>query len=483
MLGVQILDLIAKNIFRSLLLNRQNCMKIAQNYYIIKYLPQNTPPPRRTKQDIAPAFKGKEFNTIKSDFNKALFNIKPTRPASFEEIKDLFISAKEKIKNAEYFKAEYGEISDKFITAMQAAKSDYFTGKNPNFDIKLDDLESFGAQFKTYTEDEKISLATQFANINNGKYIDFWRKNPDKLLFFINNTEYLPSQLKNFNPETWDSVISSFIKIFEDRDKTNIINSIIKYAGDGYAKKINFLPQINKLLKRIITRLENGRISKEEYQKEILKLNSLIKNSKITQYMEPEQEKHILKFTKPLPDDIYISPRLVGANLKNFVLEPMNELCNYDEVRELIKYLKKTSITSTDRDSKIPIWRDDNLSFFDSIDIDGIPLSHILLTARKDSDLQTKVLNYFNKVQPVMVKDSFLSTALKPHEFMKKDIKWNLTLEKGVKYLYIEPLKCFSDGSETELLIHPCKLKINKAEYIDNRLILDADILPFEYSI
>ena len=112
--------------------------------------------------------------------------------------------------------------------------------------------------------------------------------------------------------------------------------------------------------------------------------------------------------------------------------------------------------------------------------MDGVPLSSILQGARSDNKLRTKALNYFNNTQPIMERASFLSTAIKPHEFMQKDIKWNLTLATGAKYLYIEPVKCFSDGSEAELLIHPCKLKINHASYNDDRLILDADILPLE---
>ena len=459
-------------------------MKVIQNYYTnFKYLSQEPSAVKEEKQDLIPAFQGKEFisNTIKSDINKALINIKPSNPACFKEIKNLVISAKEKIKNPEYFKTEYGEtISDKFITAVQTERTEYFTGKNPNFDVELDDFDSFYKQFKRYTEKEKIALATQFANINNGKYLDFWRTNPEKLLFIINNTEYLPSQLKNFNPATWDAVISSFIKIFEDRDKTNIINSIIKYARDGYAQQINFLPQINDLVKSIITKLENQKITLKEYQKEILKLNSLIKNSKITQYLESEDEKRILRLIEPLPDYISISPKLVASNLKTFILEPINKSCNYDEISQIIKYLRKACITSTARDRNVTIWRDDDLCLFDSVDMDGVPLSSILQGARSDNKLRTKALNYFNNTQPIMERASFLSTAIKPHEFMQKDIKWNLTLATGAKYLYIEPVKCFSDGSEAELLIHPCKLKINHASYNDDRLILDADILPLE---
>ena len=44
---------------------------------------------------------------------------------------------------------------------------------------------------------KKILLIKDVANLNNGKYLYFWRKNPDKLLMFVNHTHYLPKQLEN----------------------------------------------------------------------------------------------------------------------------------------------------------------------------------------------------------------------------------------------------------------------------------------------
>ena len=457
-------------------------MKIAQSPNIGYPLTSSGCKNKQANKVGFPVFQGKDFisNSIKSDINKAILNFhsKNTVP-TVDEIKNLVTIGREKVKDAELLKLEYGEkISEKFITAMQAQRKDYFIGKNPNFDETVYNIESYFEQFKIYSDEEKMSLAAQLANLNNGKYLNFWRANPEKLLFFINNTEYLPSQLKNFNTETWDAVISSFIKIFEDGDKTNIINAIIKYARDGFAHKVNFLPQINDLLKSIIIRLETRKITFEEYQKEILKLNSLIKHSKITQDMEQEQEKRILMLTKPLPDNISLSSQLVASNLKKFILEPMNKICSFNEVQELIKDLKRASITSTERDSKIPIWRDDNLSFFDSIDIEGEQISSLMDKAKKDTSSRIKVLKYFNDTQPTIKRNSFLSTAIKPHEFMERPVKWHFSLEKGIKYLYIEPFKCFSSETEAEILIHPCRLKINKAEYNANRWLLDAQILP-----
>ena len=194
--------------------------------------------------------------------------------------------------------------------------------------------------------------------------------------------------------------------------------------------------------------------------------------------MDQEQEKRILMLTKPLPDNISLSSQLVASNLKNFILEPMNKLCSFNEIQELIKDLKRVSITSTERDSKIPIWRDDNLSFFDSIDIEGEQISSLMDKAKKDTSSRIKVLKYFNDTQPTIKRNSFLSTAIKPHEFMERPVKWHFSLEKGIKYLYIEPFKCFSSETEAEILIHPCRLKINKAEYNANRWLLDAQILP-----
>ncbi len=473
---------IAKKIFRIFVYKyiEKFYMEIITNYNIKNnYLS----PFRLNKQEktvLIPAFKGKDFlfNQINSNINRAIFNLKSTNLFSFNEIKELIAAAKEKVKNIKIIESEYGKtISNKFIDKLQYQCDEFFVGTNPNYDESVYDFESYFKQYKIYSENEKVTLATEFANINNGRYTDFWRKNPEKLLLFINNTKFLPSQLKNFNPETWDAVISSFIKVFEDKDKTNIINSIIKYSHDGYAQKINFLLQINKVLNDIIIKLENNQITRADYQNQISKLKSLVKNINITKDIGYDVKKCMENWLKHLPEEISISPKLISY-LKTFVQEPVNGFSNYKEIELITNYLKKVYLTATHKDSKIPLWRDESLSFFDSLEINGDIISNLMRDARNNLSSRAKILNYFNNSKPVIERNSFLSTALKPHEFMKKDIKWNLTLCDGVKYLYVEPLKCFSDGSEAELLIHPCKLKITQAEYNDEKWILDADILP-----
>lgn len=450
-------------------------MHISTDYYrnyTCNRLSQNI---KTTQNKTVPTFAGlqnKSKAITNSTFPNQIFT-------TVDRIKRLILSAKEKTKNIEIIKAEYGNnISEEFVKSFQKDINEYFVGKNPNPDETVYDFKTYREQFKTFSEDEKLGLITHFANLNNGKYLNFWTKNPEKLSYFVNNTMYLPSQMKNFNPETWDAIISSFIKINNSDDKGSIINTIIKYAKDGYAKQINFLPLVNELCKDIINKLDNNQMPMDEYNKQILKLKSLIDKSRIRQNIEPIEAKFIDSQTKPIMGDIFISPRLLASNLRTFVLEIINKDSDENEIKSLISNLKKVSITATSKDSAIPLWRDDDIHFFDTMKLNGESVENLMFNAKSDISTRTKLLEYFNKCKPEIERNTFLSTAIKPHEFAHKNIKWNLELKEGVKYLYIEPFKCFSNETEAELLVHPCRLKIKNVDFKDNTWIFDADILP-----
>ena len=143
---------------------------------------------------------------------------------------------------SDYIK-EYGnDIGKEIAKVFSGDRKKFFFGKNPNFDFDNMEFEDYINQIKTLSEDEKILLIKDVANLNNGKYLYFWRKNPDKLLMFVNHTHYLPKQLENFNVATWDAIFKSFISIFNSNSNIDIIDSIYKYARSGYASEVNFVP-------------------------------------------------------------------------------------------------------------------------------------------------------------------------------------------------------------------------------------------------
>lgn len=443
---------------------------ITRNYTYNQF-PRNLYP----KNDVPPLFKG-----LQNSSKPIISHVELDKNfATIDQVRKLILTAKEKIKNIKTIKSEYGNnINENFVENFQKDIDVYFEGKNPNYDETVYNFKTYTEQFKTFSKNEKLKLITNFVNLNEGKYLNFWNKNPEKLLYFINNTMYLPSQMKNFNSETWDAIISSFIKIICNSDKNHIINSIIKYARDWHAKQVNFLFLVNKQCTNIINKLSNKQMPIDEYNKQILQLKPLIDKSKITQYMDSNEVKYIDSHIKPVSDSISISSRLLASNLKTFVLDVINKYSNNNEIGLLMSNLKKVSITATSKDKAIPLWRDDDIQFFNTMELNGESIGKLMFRAKSDILARTKLLEYFNKSKPEIEHDAFLSTAIKPYEFAHKNIKWNLELKEGVKYLYIEPFKCFGDGSEVELLVHPCRLRIKNADFKDDTWIFDADIFP-----
>ncbi len=431
-------------------------------------------------------FNGKDFlsSSINSDINKAIVNVKSNSSnyATLDEIKKIMLLATEKMDNLKKIGANYEKnLKNIFIKGVQNDNNKFFVGKNPNYDENFYNIDTFYEQYKEFSEDEKLLMIRDFANLNNGKYINYWRRNPEKLSFFVNNTMFLPSQMKNFNSETWDAVIESIIKVFEYDQESEVINSIMRYSTDGNARKINFLKPINDLLSETIANLENRKFSQKDYLNNILKIKELINDSSIFSNIDYlEQKSNFDVLLSPLPEGCYISPKILASNLKNFVLNLINEICDYETIQKITNNLKKVHIVSSKDEQNILLWRDDSCNFFNIQEFEGELMGRYMKYALTDSTKRVKLLTYFNTQNPEIERKTFLSTALKPFEFMKKDIKWNLKIGEGVKYLYIEPFKFFGRGEEAELLVHPCKLKINNAECCDKKWILNADILPLE---
>lgn len=441
------------------------------------------------KQESNLAFRSNKLaaNFIKSDIYRGLSGIdfNKTNLITIDEVRDLLLKCKNNQIDLKDLISEYGqEIGEKLFKALNYKNNQYFLGDNPN--AEEENYLDYFNQFKILTGYEKLSLMTQYANLNDGKYLDFWRNNPEKLSMSVNMNTYLPSQLKNFNSETWNAILNSYIKIFNHKDKAEIMDAMLKYSFDGYSRKINFLPQINDLIDSLIVKLENKQITFSVFQKEMKNLYNLIESSKISFCDDYDKDLRFRNHIKAYSQNDYFaysSPKSLANNLRN-CQNFINDTCNYEKIRDLINNLKKVSLSSTEKDFKIPLWRSDRIKFFNSLNSDRNNITSLMEKAQfGDVESKNKVLEYFNVQKPEIKRNAFLSTAIKPYEFSKTAVKWNLTLEKGVNYLYfsqvIDQLKCSSHTTEAELLVHPCILKIKSAKYdTDNILILDADILP-----
>lgn len=427
-------------------------------------------------------------NQIKSELYRYLYGIdfNKTKLITANEIKELIRNCKNKVTNFGNLKQEYGqEIGEKLFNALRYQNNEFFVGKNPN--VKIEDFTTYNQQWVNYSEEEKWNLITRYANLNNGEYLDFWRNNPEKLVMSVNKNAYLPSQLKNFNSETWSAILDSYIKVFNNNDKVDIIDAMRKYSADYFAHRINFLPLINELLDNLIEKVENKQISYPIFQKEMNNLYNLIKASRIQFYEDFDKDTKFLNQIKNYAEINpfeYCSSRLIANNLRYNIQGEINRLCNYDEIKVLTENLKKASKTSTEKESQIPLMRNDGISFFNSLNSDEINLTDLMSNGYfGDFASKKNVLEYLNNKKPEIKRTTFLSTAIKPYQFSHTPVIWNLTLGKGVNYIYlsqiVDQLNSSSCTTEAELLVHPCTLKINSAKYdTGNILILDADILP-----
>ncbi len=427
-------------------------------------------------------------NQIKSELYRYLYGIdfNKTKLITVDEIKELIRNCKNKFTNLENLKQEYGqEIGEKLFNALRYQNNEFYVGKDPN--AKVRDFKTYDQQWITYSEEEKWNLITRYANLNNGEYLDFWRNNPEKLVMSVNKNAYLPSQLKNFNSETWSAILDSYIKVFNNNDKVSIMDAMRKYSADYFSHRINFLPQINELLDNLIAKVENKQITYPIFQKEMDKLYDLIKASRIQFYENFEEDTNFKNHIKNYAKSsllVYCSLSFIAQHLRCNIQDRINKLCNYDEIKVLTENLKKVSITSTEKESKIPLMRNDSIGFFNLLNTDEINLTDLMSKAYFGDFASKKcVLDYFNSKKPEINRTTFLSTAIKPYQFSHTPVIWNLTLGKGVNYIYlsqiVDQLDSSSCTTEAELLLHPCTLKINSAKYDTGHvLILDADILP-----
>lgn len=135
---------------------------------------------KEPKQESNLAFRSNKLvtNSIKSDIYRGLSGIdfNKTNLITIDEVRDLLLKCKNNQFDLKDLISEYGqEIGEKLFKALNYKNNEYFWGNNPNAEGETY-LDYFN-QFKILTGYEKLSLMTQYANLNDGKYLDFWRNN------------------------------------------------------------------------------------------------------------------------------------------------------------------------------------------------------------------------------------------------------------------------------------------------------------------
>lgn len=398
------------------------------------------------------------------------------------QIKQLTVDKKNPNKLTQY---ETGELLDKYLYKNHEFTEKELTEiKKTGFDTK------YLSTLKEPMSLQEIHKATEFVNINDGKYIDYWKQNPDKLALYINSKCLNDCQLVSFRPETWDMILNIFKETIKNPQKIkDNINAIIQYSGMGSYDRMNGFLRVNSSINETLkTYTKNSQLNEFEKQK----LNAVFENIKYivaermvldefskrtnTEYLKKELEKIINSLNENC--DINELRNLI-QNFKN----TFNDISKKFNIEEEVNNLKNVSYTAGKTESEIKLIRNETSDIFCDTLINGENLENLIRAGRTDKKAKEKVLTYFNETKPAVNQAGFLSTSIAPYNALAGNIKWNLKLGEKTKYNYLSDIiKIFDksqDETEAEVLIMPGhKIQVTNAKYENNKLILSGIILP-----
>ena len=371
-------------------------------------------------------------------------------------------------------------IKEKLLDAIKTDKRSYFLGDNPESDI--DNIDKYFKSFKNITFDEKINLMTDIANKNNGKYLDFWRSNPEILLAYVNSNDFVPYQIKNFSDKTWDIMIASLENILNSPNSEKNIKAILRYSNDNGYQVINTMLRLEPIFKSF---KETPEISEEtliEYYQSIWAIlnneRSIISNNEQDENFIKDSIKNTLNYLKD-KGDICISTAFLAKKLNSYI-EKIENYWKEANIADTVETLKNLMINVKEDGDNVHLLRTSGLKELDELKIDGIELHKNL----KLDNLIPDVINKMNKNKSVITHKSFLSTSISPHVYMKQPVNYCLTLSNNVKCLYLgDIMNIFNkSNSEAELLLQPNALiNINFAEKKNNKLYISGTLFDSNY--
>lgn len=363
--------------------------------------------------------------------------------------------------------------------------------------------QNYGGYSQKYIEnlcqpiDENgIQFMTKLINICDGKYAEYWRSNPDKLIL-ITNTGSLHNKIdKKLSEAEWDIIINSFKTLFDGKADAKTIEAVVKYKGTDFDNVNGTIIHQNRLDKILKSLDSKESLSNQEIQKIKFKLNYLrdildsqlfinelsFKESHIAIFEEFNKICNSLNKDKFNVNDInQFKNRLL--NYKNSIINLGTEKNIQDKTRLITEIIGNNGeVLNGVKLNRVE--RSLNGSILSSIEFDGQPLSELMTKAKTDENVRNKISGYLNNNQPILERDSFMSTSLPVvNAFHDNDVYWKLTPQKGVKGLYIEDaydiLRERKDGREAEVLIQRgSKVHVKKAEFKDGVWHLEGIITP-----
>lgn len=308
-----------------------------------------------------------------------------------------------------------------------------------------------------------IVLMRKIANKCNGKYLDFWKKNPDMLKFYAMSQDYslINQQTHVFDQQIWDILISNFIKSVDGTMDEDMLKSVIKYGKNSYYDHINGLLRIKNALDKPITQ-ENL-----DYVKKLVNDKSLF--SIIHEEMHGSHKK-VLEMLDIIEKKLSSSENIDNdmQELKNYI----DELDNKLGLTKMINNIKKCSSTL---EHDINVTRLERFEFLKGIECDGMNIYDIMIDAYGNPESAAKVEKYFSDGGKIeVVRPAFISTSIPPYSLSPFYSKFNIQLKQGTEYVYISDLQhCFyspgKTSTEAEILVMPGhKMTITNAEYVSN---------------
>lgn len=363
----------------------------------------------------------------------------------------------------------------------------------------------YGEYSKEYIENlcrpidkDGFQFMTKFVNICDGKYAEYWRSNPDKLVL-ITNAGSLQNKIdKNLSEAEWDIIINSFKTLFDGKTDAKTIEAVVKYKGTDFDNVNGTIIHQNHLDKILKSLDKKESLSSQEIQKikfQLKHLQDVLENQLfISDLSMKDYHKAIYQefndILNCLDKEKFNSKEI--NQLKNKLINFKNSIINVwkeKNIQDTTRFITELIINHGEKLDGIALNRVERSlkgSMLSTIEVDGQPLSELMIKAKTDENARSKISSYLNNNQPVLERDSFMSTSLPlVNAFHDNDVYWKLTPQKGVKGLYIEDaydiLRERKEGREAEVLIQRgSKIQIKKAELKNGIWELEGVISPAE---
>lgn len=373
---------------------------------------------------------------------------------------------------------EMSELMDKYLYKSYTPSEHEVKKLQEKYGEKAADRYLYA--LKTPVDNElQIRQMTFIANNNDGKYLDFWKNNPEKLLGYNNTNKLLYEQICLFDENTWDSIIACYKTLFDEKIDEKMINAVIKYTGSGSYDKINGVLRFNDKVNKIVSSLEPcEKLNSDEInllKNNISYINDLMpKRLSMLFLYRPEDKKIFTRQLVSLMNSIENQNELDKTSIENLIKglkdlqQQINNISKEDGSESITENLRKLFLVSSSKESDIPLTRIETTDFFNSLIFEGEKLSKLMLDAENNPELETKILKYFNETKPSFHQPGFLSTSIEPYETLAGNVRWHLNMGENVKYFYLSDcIHAFHNANnktEAEILIHPDHtIKVSKA--------------------